>query len=116
MNFFRKLFGNKKSENPSSTQSNFFLICAACSKSIQNYHYDFEHLLAGEVLGSQCSACGQVLCAEHTPPGTCTKCGGELVFLEAGPASSSMVEGAMRAGKYSPIIRPPYGKRNVENC
>ena len=90
--------------------------CATCSKEINDWHYEFESIGMTPSVGMQCSGCGRILCKEHTVE-RCEGCGGEsemlFVYLEKGPAYSSMVEDARRREKYNRFILAPTDSNRV---
>ena len=96
------------------------ITCAICGRVVSDFHYVFEHILLALPVGCQCANCGKVVCDEHSSVyakiDSCSDCGGRIVWLLEGPASSSMVEEARIQGQYGAHIRDPYRSgRKVEH-
>ena len=97
----------------SSTPENH---CAICGKDLgTQWHYFFESLSLGDTIGTQCPDCNRTVCKEHMGPASdgknprspCAKCGGKVLELQEGPASSSMVETAQSERRYRGGIKHP---------
>ena len=118
MGMLRKLFPKRQAPGGASSTAATQLACAICSKEITGFHYSFESIMNGQLLGWQCPDCGQVFCQEHVVAASdatlCPECGGTLYSLEAGPAYSSMVEAGQRNGRYNAFIHAPDSSRAIK--
>lgn len=98
--------------NNSVTDNN----CVVCGKNFGlQWHYYFESLSLGKTIGAKCPECNRTVCMDHIeygpdgkyPPNPCPDCGGKILELQEGPATSSMVEKARSERRYRGAIKEP---------
>lgn len=87
--------------------------CQRCEKDIgTDWHYGFESIVAAMIVGLKCPDCGLIFCKDHMKEGgeklsVCPNCQTNLVWMQEGPAASSMVEKARSENRYRGTIKEP---------